>query len=289
MNNERHYFNDPMLAYPYPNGFYKLRKDTENGKKMWWAEKAKDGRYYAPQRPVPDMPYCRVADARSDLFFVVEGEKCVDAVYQWLKFNALTGNKGGDYWCEAFSAPLAGKNVIIIPDNDEIGKGYAEKALASLKAQAASVRVFCPWEWWEDIGAKEDIYDAISKHGAAEVHEKLLGFIEGEIPPQRENSETADESENAPAPPSSAVTSCIYVQFFKERLRELKILNDTQFVAAVRAFLLYAETGNLIVPEDDTAKIVFLNMADDFDRAARRYVDKTAKNKKAADMRWGNI
>lgn len=247
MTDEIRYLPEPMFAFAYDGGLYHLRYDTKEGKSMPWAEKAENGRFYVTRKPIPDMPYLRIADKCSDLFIVVEGEKCVDAVFQRLKFNALTGNKGGDYWREAFSAPLAGKNVIIIPDNDETGKSYAEKAFASLETQAASVRVFLPWEWWEDIGAKEDIYDAISKHGEAEVREKLLGFIEGEIPPQREHSETTEHTETLPAwpmpyaeklPPSFLVSASAFSLFHKMTAEQVR----TAMLNAVNYFLTGEQT-----------------------------------------------
>jgi putative DNA primase/helicase len=55
---------------------------------------------------------------------VVEGEKCCEIVHQ-LGLAGTTSSHGSKSAAKTDWTPLAGKNVVIIPDNDEAGESYA--------------------------------------------------------------------------------------------------------------------------------------------------------------------
>lgn len=74
------------------------------------------------------------------LVVVVEGEKDADR----LAANGIiaTTNAGGaGKWRDENSEALRGRHVLIIPDNDEAGRGHAAKVACSLRGVAASVRI----------------------------------------------------------------------------------------------------------------------------------------------------
>jgi hypothetical protein len=63
---------------------------------------------------------------------VLEGEKCADAarVTRWAATTSAHGAKSAD---KTDWTPLAGKEVVVIPDNDAAGEGYASTVLRLLK------------------------------------------------------------------------------------------------------------------------------------------------------------
>jgi len=81
---------------------------------------------------------------------VVEGEKCADALtrlYDPTEGRAVVTNQGATGGiANADWGVLAGRHVCVWPDNDEPGKGYAERVVEMAKSVgAASVRVCAPF------------------------------------------------------------------------------------------------------------------------------------------------
>jgi 5S rRNA maturation endonuclease (ribonuclease M5) len=72
--------------------------------------------------------------------YLVEGEKDVETLEK-LGLVATTNPMGAEKWCNDYSMSLAGKNVIIVPDNDDKGQRHARQVLASLSGKASSVRM----------------------------------------------------------------------------------------------------------------------------------------------------
>jgi 5S rRNA maturation endonuclease (ribonuclease M5) len=94
--------------------------------------------------------------------YIVEGEKCCDQLQDW-QFLATTGS-GGSNTTTDWTKYLAGRNVIILPDNDKPGYKYALKTAKSLQDKAAQIRiVFLP-----DIQESEDIVDWANAGGTRE-------------------------------------------------------------------------------------------------------------------------
>jgi hypothetical protein len=62
--------------------------------------------------------------AHATVVFVPEGEKCADIV-KGLKLSATTSSHGAQAPGKTDWAPLAGKAVVILPDHDAAGEGYA--------------------------------------------------------------------------------------------------------------------------------------------------------------------
>src|ERR1700685_1904044 len=73
---------------------------------------------------------------------IVEGEKDVLTLVG-LGFVATCNPMGAGKWREEYSVQLAGKHVLIFPDNDEPGQKHARDVAASLDGKAASVRIGC--------------------------------------------------------------------------------------------------------------------------------------------------
>jgi hypothetical protein len=72
--------------------------------------------------------------------YVTEGEKCADAL-AGLGLLATTSAHGSNVAHKTDWAPLAGRDVLMFPDNDEAGTGYARDVAAILTGHKAKVKI----------------------------------------------------------------------------------------------------------------------------------------------------
>ena len=96
-----------------------------------------DGRHGIPaefqrpgSRPLLNLPAILAAPPGTDVL-LVEGEMCVDAAMTagWL---ATTSHGGANAWRMTDWSPLAGRDVLIFPDNDPPGEEYAQNVKSLL-------------------------------------------------------------------------------------------------------------------------------------------------------------
>jgi hypothetical protein len=114
------------------------------------------------------LPYI-VSSSPEKGILLVEGEKAADA---GARLGLLTTTSGGvDSWRDEFAPTLAGRDVVILPDNDDPGRKYAQKTALSLDGIAKSVRIV----ELPDLPPKGDLFDWIESGGTAE---ELGRFIE---------------------------------------------------------------------------------------------------------------
>jgi hypothetical protein len=100
---------------------------------VWdWRDGVKDEN--CPLYLLPEL----VAADRDAPVFVPEGEKCVHAVRR-LGFAATCAPHGGNQWLPSHSHQLAGRWVVILPDNDRHGNEYADRLGGALLGHAAKV------------------------------------------------------------------------------------------------------------------------------------------------------
>lgn len=81
-----------------------------------------------------------VAASSVEPVYVVEGEKDADRLAS-LGLVATTNPMGAGKWRPEFSPVLAGRHVVVLPDNDEAGRRHAETVADSVTKHAASVTV----------------------------------------------------------------------------------------------------------------------------------------------------
>ena len=117
--------------------------------------------------------------------YIVEGEKAADAAFS-IGLTATTSAHGSKSPHKTDWSPLAGRQYVLLPDNDEPGRKYAEAVtaiLASLKPPATGRTVALP-----ELSAGGDIVDWLNAHDAAEpktLRERIEGLpgIDDEKPP----------------------------------------------------------------------------------------------------------
>ena len=94
--------------------------------------------------------------------FIVEGERCVHAA-ESLGLLATTASGGAGRWHDEFAQYLKGREVTILPDNDEAGQNHANKVKSALVGVAKLVQVVN----LPNLPAKGDIVDFIRMGGTA--------------------------------------------------------------------------------------------------------------------------
>lgn len=137
------------------------RYETEKGKEIvpWIPD---GGKWRAKAMPTP-RPLYRLPQlvARKDApVLIVEGEKTADKAAELFPDHAVTTNAGGcKAWKQSDWTPLAGRTVVIWPDNDDPGRIFAKNvAERALKDGAKSVAVVEMTEQWPE---KWDIADEL--------------------------------------------------------------------------------------------------------------------------------
>ncbi|MGZ0168181.1 MAG: DUF3987 domain-containing protein, partial [Planctomycetales bacterium] len=107
-------------------------------------------------RPVYRLP--SVVDA--ERVFVVEGEKCADALVS-LDVVATTSSGGSNAAGRTDWSPLSGKEVCILPDNDGPGHDYAEQVAEILQTLTlpSQVRIVGMTDLWPEVPEKGDVAD----------------------------------------------------------------------------------------------------------------------------------
>jgi hypothetical protein len=135
------------IHYDYEGGLRVVRQDLEGGGKNIF-QQHRDGQAFAKGRGDAPLTLYRARELRAApteaFVFVVEGEKCVDALRVPYGLVAVTTPGGAGRWKateERAAELLKGRHVVILPDNDDPGRGYAADARATLVKVAASLRV----------------------------------------------------------------------------------------------------------------------------------------------------
>ncbi len=111
----------------------------------------------------------------AEAIYVVEGEKDVDRL-RTLGFVATTNvggasksKNGRSKWKPEYSQSLKGRDVVILPDNDDVGSNHAKAVAASLVGVARSVKVLR----LPDLPPKGDVSDFFESGGRADQLRRL--------------------------------------------------------------------------------------------------------------------
>ena len=153
-----------------------FRAMTESGKTFRQLSPNSTGFVFkAPPKPWPLYNRSRIQNA--DTVVVCEGEKCVHALHDY-SVVATTSPCGAGKAQHADWTPLAGKNIILWPDNDEAGRKHmadVENLLQQVEP-APRISILEPTEL--DLDEKEDATDFIQQleaagHNKAEIQAEL--------------------------------------------------------------------------------------------------------------------
>jgi len=95
---------------------------------------------------------------KAEMILIVEGEKDADTA-AGLGFCATTAPMGAGKWQLEYSECLRGKDIVLIPDNDQPGRDHMQKVARSLDGIAAQVK----WIDLPDLPEKGDLTDWVEK------------------------------------------------------------------------------------------------------------------------------
>ena len=127
---------------------------------------------------------------KANEIFIVEGEKDADSLNA-LELAATTCPMGVKKWRDEYNEPLKGKNIILIPDNDQVGREHMQQVAASLKGNVKSIKVI----ELPELPPKGDVSDFIgSFDDKKEAAEKLSIIIEGTLPYEPPKEITLDDA-----------------------------------------------------------------------------------------------
>ena len=117
-----------------------------------------------------------------DRVYVVEGEKCVYAMDSGLELLATTSAGGSNAASKSDWSPLAGREVVILPDNDDAGRQYAADVAAMLHEldPPAAVRVV-ELDGMEPGGDVADLWEACFGHGYASLDDAEVKALRQKI------------------------------------------------------------------------------------------------------------
>lgn len=118
----------PEKVYEYSNDFAVVRLKDKKFRPL-----SRCGGKWFVQDPSGELPLYRVSELRrSGTVYVVEGEKACDAGHS-IGLATVTSAHGAKSARKSDWTPLAGREVVILPDNDESGQRYAEDVAGILR------------------------------------------------------------------------------------------------------------------------------------------------------------
>lgn len=164
----------PSVEYIYSDTLKKIRYAKYNqvtgkwDKRFYWKHKDQNGQWQKGKDSgkVPLYKQNLLSNVPTDeTVYIVEGEKDTDTMTDKLGFIAVSspngatkGNTSGK-WSSNYNRLFKDLNVAIIPDNDDIGRTYAETIASELLPFAKSVKIINLSDEWENLKNKGDITD----------------------------------------------------------------------------------------------------------------------------------
>ena len=151
-----------IYQYLDKKGELVAEKVRYTNKTFFWRSKKPDGSYdYHKPKNVP--LYNGTVLEKAEAVFLVEGEKDVDTLTKYGLPAVSLPN--GAHWENEYVAYFSDKVIIILPDNDDTGRGYAKAALKALKPTNYNTDIMQLNNLWPEIPEKGDVSDYIAAKG----------------------------------------------------------------------------------------------------------------------------
>ncbi len=187
--------------------YWKIRlKHPESGEKWIRPMKRAGNQYTIGEPKFPDgKPLYRLPDLAARMnepVVVVEGEWCADAL---ARIGVLATTSGSaDSATRADWRPLAGRDILIWPDNDDPGRAYAEAVFQVLEKAARSVRIIAVDA--RGATAKTDAVDWLRDNPHATIDD-IVALPAADL--SASNDAAIDESETVEGAKESAATALV--------------------------------------------------------------------------------
>ena len=136
-----------VVRTDFADGSKTFRQQRPDGK-GGWIKNLKD-----VQRIPYNLP--AILHHKDRVVFVVEGEKAADRLNE-IDILATTNNGGSGQWSDSHSEWLRDRQVVVIPDNDEVGVKHGAQVVNSLVGVAKNVKLL---DLSDQLPHKGDIVD----------------------------------------------------------------------------------------------------------------------------------
>ena len=179
-----------VTAYSYcygnhADGLMKIKyQDADGGKTFRWIHDdptTKSG--FKPSHEGCEHRLYVAGDPDAVEVFVVEGEKDADTLHAITGKTVVSAENGaqkegdGTKWLPIYTDQLAGKTVIVLYDNDAVGRNFARIEADAIKAKARSVRMIDIATAWKECPDKGDISDMVQALGKQDTLNRLQDLI----------------------------------------------------------------------------------------------------------------
>lgn len=162
-----------VATYTYPSGAQKLRYSDKH---FVWRRPDGKGGWAWDRRGIPRELY--VAGKIDGAIWIVEGEKDANNLCG-LGYNVVSGQDGAGAgkWRPEYTEQLTGHPVVILQDNDRIGKDYAQEVAAALSNVCPELKVLDLSRVWPEIPEHGDISDMLDHFGPEKTMELVVNLI----------------------------------------------------------------------------------------------------------------
>lgn len=160
-------------TYRWTDDWYRARISLTDGDKTFCEITRSDSGWILKGPSKPHILYRQNELPGEGVIFVVEGEKCCDAAWS-INLPSITSGSCDSSGSADWSA-LAGRDVLIVPDNDTPGMRYAEAVARRLYALTPPARVRIVQ--LPGLAEREDIFDFIKVHRDSQDSEQIKADI----------------------------------------------------------------------------------------------------------------
>lgn len=241
--------------------------------------------------------------------FVVEGEKDADTLHSITgktvvsaENGAQRSNAGGNKWLPIYTDQLAEKTVVILHDNDEVGRAFAHLEADAIKTKARSVRVIDIATAWKECPEKGDVSDMVAALGKQDTLNRLQTLIQNavewritlDIPKDAPTQKPVETAENAVVRDSVELFDSFMEKIQTEAYRPLKtgmtdfdrLLNGGIMKQSLVILSAAPGTGKTTLTQQifetmakDGNTVVFLNLEMSREQLYARSVSRIVKKK----------
>jgi hypothetical protein len=261
-----------VATYPYVDEHGELRFEVCRYEPKDFSQRRPDGRggYINNLQGVEALPYRLPSLAAAEVVYIAEGEKDADNLVR-LGLVATCNPGGAGKWPDGFARHFVGKAVVILPDNDPIGRDHARAVAASLAPVAASVKIL----ELPGLPPKGDASDWIAAGGTAERLAELAAAAPAWRQPDAEPAEGGAQPWPAPLAPEA------FHGLVGKIVRQIE--PESEADPAALLFQLLAGVGNILGAGG------FVRVGDDRHppRLFVVQVGRTSKGRKGTS--WGRI